>query len=962
MTRSSSIIPNPALRLDLSGLSRPSSEPDSGKSHFQAAVLNALDKHITHCSDPQQRDVLQQLSRAFQQDPASCLPAGTGLPEGDALPSDRSIEKFIIQLKQHQLHQLDCEISRVFSQQLPETIGTDALRAVLAEKRLVPLTAARDQITDNILLQTCLDEHIAACQKQKNTADDRVFQARLPEIITTLKNEIQQQEAVSLASDAARKASITNDLNQLIEATLHENTAQIALLHKQLNAETDHYGDAVDARDAALELITREAETFNTQLSSLRDTLQNAAQHNLSDLNVPAELKPEISAFNALLTQQGELERQIKNIETELATLAIEGHNDNANTLEKLERDLKQKKSDIDALKNGQQKLEQAMAGRTALRDFGLQIKRMFGGGKQNKTRSEYREELNHCRSQLQKFGGQQQQLQQKINAVSAIVAKNARVAELHQQQSGALNQTRAQHSAVELQIKAQHSHLRDQISACQEQKNATVEQQKAQIYDNFHALKDNVSDREDQLDKDITALKNSNAQLMKRRDGDLLGAANFPLVCELLKDGPSLQDIRSQYQQWQLASQSKADINPLNALVKKCETELNYHNGFSLFDRSNEIASLRSELAQSGIDARPSVSGVDSALAQAAQLYAMLCVDKVQQHPLSEQVNRAEALTPRTLQLITTLESEIRGINVLDANTNNNRAERKQKLESKMEGLRQIVTQDHAKALQIATDFTDQFHHPTLDVYVDRQNDHGTCVMHGWNNLISHLTGNQEMQMTPWRMEKLIQSLAIQATHQQVGEFLEKRSQQPQPLKLNTVEYLLKQIEVTQELILPVKYEHWWQHGYVMNYEGEPVKAEGNNLKFNSSRLFDLIGIKNELLTGMEFKINDDAQHVVKTIRLLNERSFDAFNISFRPSDRGAGHALSLVKHEEDYLLLDSNHDDPVPVSLNQLAQFFTDGHTSSTALDKQLTDRHYKDYQMLRFENGFYKGGTLP
>lgn len=215
---------------------------------------------------------------------------------------------------------------------------------------------------------------------------------------------------------------------------------------------------------------------------------------------------------------------------------------------------------------------------------------------------------------------------------------------------------------------------------------------------------------------------------------------------------------------------------------------------------------------------------------------------------------------------------------------------------------------------------------------------------------------------MTPWRMEKLIQSLAIQATHQQVGELLEKRSQQPQPLKFHHVEHLLNQIVRTPELILPIKYEHWWQHGYVMNYEGEPVKAEGNNLKFDSSRLFDLIGIKNELLKGMELKINDDAQHVVETIRLLNERNFDAFNITFRPSDRGAGHALSLIKHEEGYLLLDSNHDDPVPVSLNQLAQFFTDGHTSSTALDKQLTDRNYKDYQLLRFENGFYKGDTLP
>lgn len=171
------------------------------------------------------------------------------------------------------------------------------------------------------------------------------------------------------------------------------------------------------------------------------------------------------------------------------------------------------------------------------------------------------------------------------------------------------------------------------------------------------------------------------------------------------------------------------------------------------------------------------------------------------------------------------------------------------------------------------------------------------------------------------------------------------------------TIHATLQQIARTSELIVFSGYEHAMAHGYVMEHQDDTYqKIESNNLKSVSPKLFSLMGIRNEIVAqyfgpGMD---NDKQTAALNTVK---NKNFDAISIAFSGNPAGSGHALALLKQGRDYLLVDSNHNDPITLTLSQLTDFFTTGSSASTILDELMQKRNYQNYKKLRFYFGLYK-----
>lgn len=124
-------------------------------------------------------------------------------------------------------------------------------------------------------------------------------------------------------------------------------------------------------------------------------------------------------------------------------------------------------------------------------------------------------------------------------------------------------------------------------------------------------------------------------------------------------------------------------------------------------------------------------------------------------------------------------METEVNRIteNALNTASETSRARSKElseRIGEMTKGLRRIATHAHEQALYVAADFNDQRYIAEIDGYTDRQNAHGTCTMHCWNNLQAYLSDNQLMQLTPFRIEKLVQSEVVLAANQILDELLE--------------------------------------------------------------------------------------------------------------------------------------------------------------------------------------------
>lgn len=85
------------------------------------------------------RDALQQLADEFQQIDVLTPLAGTSDSEKRDVPDSKSVDRFISQLIQTRIHQLDSRISQHLQLTMPADKASAAFQLGIAESRVAPL-------------------------------------------------------------------------------------------------------------------------------------------------------------------------------------------------------------------------------------------------------------------------------------------------------------------------------------------------------------------------------------------------------------------------------------------------------------------------------------------------------------------------------------------------------------------------------------------------------------------------------------------------------------------------------------------------------------------------------------------------------------------------------------------------------------------------------------------------------
>lgn len=333
-----------------------------------------------------------------------------------------------------------------------------------------------------------------------------------------------------------------------------------------------------------------------------------------------------------------------------------------------------------------------------------------------------------------------------------------------------------------------------------------------------------------------------------------------------------------------------------------------------------------------------------------AAALSAMLCVDKIVRHPLSNLVAKSEGNKPKALALLQSLEQLMQPDN-----------------EPRIQQLRNIINHTHHEALAVAEDFTQQIYLPEWKIWNDLQGPHGTCTIHSWNNVIANMTNNQQMLMTPYRIEKFIQAQITNAVSDLVGDLLEgdKRSSR-EPMN-DAIDQVLDLIYNKLKIIYYPDRHKYLINGNLMDYKEIKISAGlfrpsrkigneivSNNINVIDHEFFSFLGLHSEFIPEI-IHPEQPPQENSFNLLLLETKGCDAIALGL--SSKWDGHALTFIKHDAGYLLIDSNYPNPINITPEQLVYFILKEGPVPSDLKEELERRNYNKYDSLEFSLGLYK-----
>jgi len=907
----------------------PAIEPD--RLALQAAAALSLQSQRQQSSEPVLQEVLQEIKDSC----LKALPNNLQLTDGSKPPSPETICEVTTLLKQDALYALDQKTGAYFASILSQDIARPLQLALQSEYRLQFLESQCSQATDPFQL-SCLKEHLIATRQQLRQADRAMLTVRLPELIPKLKNMLKTQEDNQRKAENLLQTTLTDNLRYAISEVLAINKMDRESLKKLQSTDTDLLGEVITSYQNRQEEIAATFRQEKLALETLYEVLKSGEPVDIPSDMLPDILCTDLTILNAGCKAQIELKVEITQL-TDILT--GEG---TAPREQELHQRLNTLTDKLRMMEKERDRLTALVDRGGIVRDLSLKFRRWFGLGGVEKTRAENQVLLTKCGSTLQKTGLQIIQLNDQITQYRKQIPHQVTVLQSKLDTLG----TR-QHELKES--------LQETIGKYLQQKEQTAENLQTALQMDYHIQRDRLDADEMRRDKLIEETETRIRRLEKLSCGDLIGSVSFPLLCEHLNGHASFEKIKGLHEdlrQMQLDSGSRDNVISVDALIQRCE---NLQHSLSLpviVVSDDEISGVKEEINSLGLSVSvgglPLPAEVREGLAHSAALFALRCVEKVQAHSVSYQVREAEVLTPKVLKQLNVLESR------LGAGSSSHQSGSTQRVSEHIQGLRRIVSQQHPQAEACAIDFTAQYYHEGAGLYLDRQYNHGTCVMHSWNNLMAYLTDNREMILTPFRMEKLIQSSVVQSANQHLEELLAR----PGVLKTNVVEAVLKEVIRISELVLPGRLAHFQEHGHVMDYVGEsPVMVESNHLNYGSRALFDNAGIPCDGFDGCVFGASVPADEQAHFLDILSGEDHDAFFLSFQGHESGVGHALCLLKDGDNYLLADSNYDDPVPLTLPALARFMSTGTTGSELLDRELLARDYQEYSLMILRNGFYK-----
>lgn len=146
----------------------------------------------------------------------------------------------------------------------------------------------------------------------------------------------------------------------------------------------------------------------------------------------------------------------------------------------------------------------------------------------------------------------------------------------------------------------------------------------------------------------------------------------------------------------------------------------------------------------------------------------------------------------------------------------------------------------------------------------------------------------------------------------------------------------------------------------YAVRPDGS-THAEANNLFYDSLRFFERMGLTGELISttaDVFSRENRDEKQIMAHAQDIISQPFDAYALQLIRKE--GAHAVALIRTDEEYALVDSNHTESVRLTLKQLIDFFCSGQTDSEEANNTFASRNYDSYTALRFINGFDKGAA--
>ncbi|EOZ9391118.1 hypothetical protein ACQYE5_003082 [Enterobacter cancerogenus] len=954
------------MALNLDGVTRPSPDCQS----FRDDVERLLSTQQHQYSAPEQQRVLKQLSEKIKNMPSDMLTERVRAAGAGA---------FITQLKQEKLNELNRDLGEYALCQAGTNVSMaiTEMETALAQKRLPALMLCRDAVIGDKYLLTCLDEHIAAAQKKSTTRDALRLIKQCPDILNALDEKTHAYSSRLNETVMTVKNNAKALLEEMVRTATENNKALIASNSEQIEREIDNRIRALGVRESRCEDIKDSYARRKEMLDSLakaitsnnKEMLANLAKVTiLNETDISGTLRSSLQTF---CTTQEEVIIAVRR-ETQACQEQTRGliAPEDSPELQTISDRIEEEKQALAGEQTASQNAARAVSNGSGMGDLLLRCKRLFGAGKREKTRSEHRVvQRQHDAAQekhAQRIDALRGSYTQKLAALNESYTKEVqrrrlRLNDLHQK-AVTLQATEAQ----------QQSALLDKISTEMDSLEAITEQKKKESHDIYGNLREKFVTRQEEFEEATNALIEDNEKLAKMLTKEPFSCLS--VLQERFAGQPALAQFEQYHAQYQDINAGRHELQKHITSLNQVAADLRYLKVRMPLggkdDWSDKGTSIRTTLNLFGIDLKDFFSDRLPSLTDAANLYAMLCVEQVHGTPFLQEIRKAESVSDETLKSLSSLESMMNTPEWIPQGDNNqyrpgkSPAEIMGNIKNTISGLKKIIGNDLNDVLVSKADFTDQLYHPEKNIYIDRQGQHGTCVMHSWNNLISSVTDNQKMMLTPWRLEKLIQSLVVHEANVKLKDIL-TASPRPPLAVINTA---LKQIIQSSELCHPEGYRHLTEHGYMMEHEDDThLIIKSNLLAQYSPRIFNLLNIRNEpirLCIGKN--INADKRSDV--LNTLQDKNYDAINICFSGSSIN-GHELALLKKGNSYLLVDSNYDDPIPMTLSQLVDFFCTDHASLTlpetingqpasgGVSNLMRKRGYGDYSQLIFDLGLYK-----
>lgn len=961
-------------------------ENGSVKAHnVLSGIQEQLTAQIQKSSNESQREILDHIRTVLLENPADILSKDDLEVVEHSAATPQLIDGFSIKIKQSMLNALNHEIVTHIESTAPPDKAKHILRNALAESRLSALKDATERTPANSFIKTCMSEHIAAAVSQKEVAQQHLLKMQFSDtrdkfhdILTEAELRLAPRRKELEKIVASEKQTIQDYFHNVISSLVDSNKAELAQQYKLLEAETNNRGIEIDLCDSSIKKLRDNYEVKKTHLTEIIDAINKGDHPKPSKIITTPTLKKKIQDFINLCENKKISIHALKEAELELHSINKIINPAYISNVKILQDSINTNNVKMASEKSKLLHTHKKQVNKGWINNVAIKFIRLFGAGTNKKTKSEYNSDIKKIKKNINELEIEQKNINKELKKRLELLSEADLQIKWKLDKADKNVYNKQQNLAA---LTVCHNKLINEIKRL-----LSLEQEKAltelnihenKLRDDYWYRRDKIVNNEEHIDDKILLLENEKKQLELMSPGNLVDKTTHAFLEKKLEGDKKLIEIKKMYSAWEnLQNETSYHHKLFNSDVDEITKIRNeWFEAISKVEQGEQV-DFSSTLEKAEFvknkynitfgEKYDSCVDIKIDLAQAASLYSMLCIDKLGIHKIDSMVNKATQAVPEILELVKKIEDETTNSDIYtidtktDSNSNPAQNRNKQNILQKLATLKKMANQHHEQFLNTSKDFSEQIYSSEYKIYVDKQKQHGTCVMHTWNNLFSYLTNNTQLQLTPYRTEKIIHAETLLSAKKLLGKITEKTKNDITERRLKEIDQVLLSILNDSNLILNISNSDLATNGHVMTFkEDNPSSIAKNHLNAISTSVFDMVGIRSEPHRHV-FNAYSQQQDIERNLSEVNSSKVDAYQISFYSDKRETGHALALVRHGDNYLLIDSNHEEPIFLKFKNLVSFFTKKNRLPISLENIFTARNYSKYDNLIIRNGYFKEGT--